>query len=132
MQTTTAKNKRVTVTRSFEFDVAHKLESHDGKCKGIHGHRYKLEVTIQAPIDKSNMILDSYKFKEIVEDQIISKLDHGGHFGQTLNDIMLTPDPTVEFMVLWIYHLLMDHLPIKKIRLYETPNFCAELEIDEC
>mgnify|MGYP000851317894 CR=1 FL=1 len=121
----------VTVTGSFEFDVAHYLESHEGKCRGIHGHRYKLEITLGGEIDPDTfMIIDSYKFKEIVNKLVINRLDHGGPEGQTLNDIMGCTDPTVEFMVGWIFDAIGNSLPVKRIRLWETPNFYAEMNVE--
>lgn len=121
----------ITVTGSFEFDVAHFLENHDGKCRGIHGHRYKLEVTLGGEINPvTGMILDSYDFKNIINDLVIEKLDHGGPNGQTLNEIMKCSDPTVEFMVQWIFDSIGNSLPVKRLRLWETPNFYAEMNVE--
>ena len=38
--------RKITITRHFSFDAAHYLPGHEGKCQNLHGHTYKLEVTI--------------------------------------------------------------------------------------
>ena len=47
----------IRVTKSFSFETAHALYGYDGLCKNIHGHSYKLYVTvIGTPItDSSNV-----------------------------------------------------------------------------
>lgn len=40
-----------TVTRRVEFDMGHRLQHHDGKCRNIHGHRYAIEVTVMGFVD---------------------------------------------------------------------------------
>ncbi len=125
-------DSNITISKSFEFDAAHQLLDHQGKCAGIHGHRYKLEVTLVAddPFPQCNMIKDSYDIKTIVEECIVDRLDHGGVNGESLNDIMNTRNPTVEFMLIWIRDILIKVLPnLVRLRLWETPNFYGELVV---
>lgn len=74
--------KRIRLTKEFGFELAHALYGHDGLCKNIHGHSYKLFVTvIGEPItDKSNpkygMVLDFSDLKKIVKEEIVDRLDH--------------------------------------------------------
>ena len=66
----------------FTFEMAHALWNYDGKCKNIHGHSYKLFVTLSGtPKNATNdpedgMILDFGKFKKIINSSIIEKFDH--------------------------------------------------------
>lgn len=49
----------LTITRLFEWDAAHRLPDHEGQCRALHGHRYKAEITIQAPeTDEMGRIVD--------------------------------------------------------------------------
>lgn len=34
------------ITKIFTFDSSHMLDGHDGKCQNLHGHTYKLEITV--------------------------------------------------------------------------------------
>ena len=72
----------VRITKEFKFEMAHALHGYDGLCKNIHGHSYKLFVTVKGEIqnDKGNakdgMVLDFDILKNIVKSEIINKYDH--------------------------------------------------------
>ena len=72
----------VRITKEFKFEMAHALHGYDGLCKNIHGHSYKLCVTVKGEIkkDKGNpkdgMVLDFDILKSIVKPEIINKYDH--------------------------------------------------------
>ena len=72
----------VRITKEFKFEMAHALHGYDGLCKNIHGHSYKLFVTVRGEIknDKGNpkdgMVLDFDILKSIVKPDIINKYDH--------------------------------------------------------
>ena len=72
----------VRITKEFKFEMAHALHGYDGLCKNIHGHSYKLFVTVKGEIknDKGNpkdgMVLDFDILKSIVKPEIINKYDH--------------------------------------------------------
>ena len=75
---------RLTATKEFTFDCAHMLVGHEGLCKNLHGHTYKLEMEVQhfgskdtiegGPSD--GMVIDFKDLKEIVNRRIVSKMDH--------------------------------------------------------
>jgi len=75
-------NETVRVTKIFVFDMAHALYGYDGPCKNIHGHTYKLSVTLKGtPVkDNSNpkagMVIDFSILKQIVQEKIIKQFDH--------------------------------------------------------
>ena len=70
------------ITKIFTFETAHALYNYDGKCKNIHGHSYKLFVTIKGtPINdinhkKNGMVMDFSDIKTIVKEEIIDIWDH--------------------------------------------------------
>ena len=102
------------VTKEFEFDAAHKLISYKEKCENLHGHRWKIQVTLQAPVGKDDIAFDFIELKEIVEEKIIKKLDHS-----YLNDFL--PQPSTENIALWAWKKLRE-LPLYEIKVWESPT----------
>lgn len=124
------KDRRIDTTKIFTFDSAHKLNDYDGDCKYLHGHTYKLEVTVRGRRDSCGMVIDFKDLKAIVKEEIISELDH-----RYLNDIF-DFNPTCENMVEWIFEKLDSRLSkgessLQKIVLWETPTSYATLEREE-
>ena len=66
-----------TMTRRLEFDAAHRVTRHGGKCRNLHGHRYVAEFTIEGAVPEDGMIIDFGLVKSIVGGWIDEKLDHG-------------------------------------------------------
>lgn len=68
----------LTVTRRIEFDAAHRLPGHPGKCRMVHGHRYVLEVVLSAVngLGPDGMILDFGTVKRALGAWVDARLDH--------------------------------------------------------
>ncbi|MBV7392476.1 6-carboxytetrahydropterin synthase QueD [Enterococcus sp. ALS3] len=68
------------ISKEFEFDMAHLLDGHDGKCNNLHGHTYKLIVYLEGPLikegPKAGMIVDYGDIKKSVKKNVLSKIDH--------------------------------------------------------
>jgi len=110
------------ITKEFTFDSAHKLEWHPGKCKNLHGHTYRLQVTLEEELNENGIVMDFGDLKDIVKDEVLNKLDHS-----FLNDTI--ENPTAENIVMWIWNQLKPKLPLlNKITLYETPTSWASYE----
>lgn len=111
-----------TVTSTFRFDAAHYLPNHSKKCKFLHGHSYKLEVTVRRKVDvETGMVIDFGKLKSVVRAQVEEVLDHG-----YINNFVSMP--TSENIIMWIWaQLSMDIKGLHKLRLYETENNYSEL-----
>lgn len=57
----------MSVTKEFRFEAAHRLIKHPGKCKHLHGHSYKIEVTVTGEVDdETGMLVDFSKLSEAV------------------------------------------------------------------
>lgn len=73
------KEPQVTVTRSFKWDMAHRLPNHGGKCRRLHGHRYLAEIDVTGPIRTSGssqgMVIDFGDLDKIIDD-VIGFWDH--------------------------------------------------------
>lgn len=73
---------KIRITKQFTFETAHALYGYDGKCKNIHGHSYKLDVTvIGEPISdtkhvKCGMVIDFGDLKQIVKKEVVDVWDH--------------------------------------------------------
>ena len=67
------------VTKEVTFDSAHMLSNYQGKCANLHGHTYKLQVSIEAPLQsKGNeecMVVDFNNLKNVI-DTITNAFDH--------------------------------------------------------
>ena len=72
--------EKIRVSKKFSFELAHALHNYDGDCKNIHGHSYKLIITLIGPIlnenenPKNGMVVDFKIIKNIVQEQIIKKI----------------------------------------------------------
>lgn len=123
-------NREVSVTKIFTFDSAHRLDDYIGKCANLHGHTYKLEVTIKGRTDHRGIVVDFGDIKKIVNEQIIGVYDH-----RFLNDLMEF-NTTAENMVFHFFEIIdtylgkiVDNTPCRlmRLRLWETPTAYAEL-----
>lgn len=100
------------LTKDFTFDAAHNLVNYHGKCERLHGHTYRLRVVVEGEPDAEGMIIDFIELKSIVEERILSRLDHS-----YINDII--PQPSAENIALWIWGELEDKVRRENCELYE-------------
>lgn len=102
---------KMQVTRKFTFDAAHHLTKYYGKCERPHGHTYRFEMTVEGRVQKNGLVIDFVLLKKIVEDEVLSKLDH-----RDLNDLF--KNPSAEHIAQWIWNRLKNFskLAQKQIR----------------
>jgi len=123
------------------FDSAHFLTDYYGKCENLHGHRWRVEVTLAQPELQTegtmrDMVLDFGVFKKAVRDAA-EELDHtflieeGSLKPETLaalesEGFSLTVLPfrtTAENLAHWFYEKLTEQgLPVAEVEVDETPN----------
>ncbi|WP_297806330.1 6-carboxytetrahydropterin synthase [uncultured Polaribacter sp.] len=140
----------IRITKQFTFEAGHALYGYDGKCKNLHGHSYKLFVTvIGSPISdpknvKYGMVLDFGDLKKIVNEEIVDVFDHATVFNKNTphlelanelikreHHVLLTDyQPTTEMMVIDFADKLKKRLPktikLHSIKLQETDSSFAE------
>ena len=140
----------IRITKQFSFETGHALYGYDGKCKNVHGHSYKLSVTvIGKPItDKSNvkfgMVIDFSDLKKIVKEEIVDQFDHATVFNENTPHIELANElksrghhvilvnyqPTSENMVIDFAKKIRSRLPeviqLHSLKLQETDTSFAE------
>lgn len=140
---------RIRVTKEFGFEMAHALWNYDGACRNIHGHSYKLFVTVAGtPVQdqdhpKFGMIIDFTDLKALVKEPVVDFLDHSlvvfrRAEGETLDAVRALYEkvhvfdfqPTCENLVLYIVEKISQKLPqgvdLCTVKLYETATSFAE------
>lgn len=141
---------KIRITKEFHFETGHALYGYDGKCKNVHGHSYKLSVTvIGEPINdlahvKNGMVIDFGDLKKIVASEIVDKFDHATVFNQNTphielaqelekrghNIILVNYQPTSEMMLLDFAEKIKVRLPktvkLHSLKLQETGTSNAQ------
>ncbi len=140
----------IRITKQFTFEAGHALYGYDGKCKNLHGHSYKLFVTVAgSPIAdpknaKYGMVIDFGDLKKIVNEEIVDIFDHATVFNKNTphlelanelikreHHVLLTDyQPTTEMMVIDFADKIKKRLPknikLHSIKLQETDTSFAE------
>ncbi|WP_339835901.1 6-carboxytetrahydropterin synthase [uncultured Maribacter sp.] len=140
----------IRITKQFNFETGHALYGYDGKCRNVHGHSYKLSVTvIGRPITdtshvKLGMVIDFGDLKKIVKEDIVDKFDHATVFNKNTphvelakelidrghNVILADYQPTSENMVIDFAAKIKSRLPknisLFSLKLQETDSSFAE------
>jgi len=140
------------ITKEITFDCAHMLSNYDGKCNNLHGHTYKLQVTLEGKTNKNTyMLIDFNELKSILDSAVMQKFDHAVIFSgvdvreESENEllkwvvkyhkkgfILESGKTTCENMVPYIKEFIKEELTERdlnfsvSIRLWETPTSFAE------
>ena len=141
---------KIRITKQFSFETGHALFGYDGKCRNVHGHSYKLSVTvIGSPIVekgavKLGMVIDFSDLKKIVKEEVVDVFDHATVFNKNTPHIELAKEltnrghaviladyqPTSENMVLDFADKIKARLPknitLFSLKLQETDSSFAE------
>lgn len=145
----------IRITKIFTFETAHVLHNYDGNCKNVHGHSYKLFVTVKGkPLDdltaaKNGMVMDFGDLKKIVNREVVDVWDHAVLINATSPDRALGEDlqakghrvifcpyqPTCEMMLYDIAERIRKYLPeaiqLAYLKLHETENSYGEWFAEE-
>lgn len=134
----------VQITRRLEFDAGHRVFGHEGKCAHLHGHRYVVEITVEADmLDNIGRVIDFSAIKSRIGTWIDQFWDHALLLNS--NDPMvdaiassepkhrifcfLGKNPTAEVIVEHLFYEAQRQLPtlvVKRVRCFETPNCWAD------
>ena len=140
----------IRITKQFSFETGHALYGYDGKCRNVHGHSYKLNVTvIGQPISdtthvKLGMVIDFSDLKVIVKNKIVDIYDHATVFNKNTphvelakeladrgHDVLLVDyQPTSEMMIIDFANVIKQELPshvkLHSLKLQETDSSYAQ------
>ena len=106
-----------------QFSSAHNLRGYKGRCEQLHGHNWKVEVTVaKEMLDKAGMVMDFRVLKDRLN-EILDKLDH-----KYLNAIAYFKkvNPTSEGIAKYIFDRLVDKgLEVDAVTVWESQNSSA-------
>lgn len=115
---------RTRITRIFSFDAAHLLPWHPGKCQRLHGHTYRLEVSVEGPVGDHGIVWDFADLDALVRREVIDRYDH-----RYLNDLL--DNPTAENLATDVWKRLeggaAPGLHVAHLKLWETQDSAVEL-----
>ena len=141
------------ITKEFSWSMSHRLEGHKGLCNNVHGHNYKLFITIRritgCQVMTGNrtgngMVCDFHNLKDIVNEVIIAPLDHCFAYNRKDKDSVLIATYlidkinqkvktfdfrlTAENMVEWIVEMLNKYFEEQQMNLYCVNGTLYETE----
>ena len=139
----------IRVTKEFPFEMAHVLWNYDGPCRNVHGHSYRLFVTLSGVpgVDqdspKNGMVIDFSDLKNIIRNQIINIFDHSVVISDRINKdkadlfkelfgntVLVNYQPTCENLVADFAVRITPYIPagvkLHSLKLYETATSFAE------
>jgi 6-pyruvoyltetrahydropterin/6-carboxytetrahydropterin synthase len=139
------KNMEIRIAKDFKWEMSHRLPNHDGLCKNIHGHTYKMRLELTGIPNESGMLIDYFDIENIVR-PFINKFDHGfvvDHTDSLLIDFLKNNNfkhfvipfySTAENLVRLFAQesaqmfAIYPNLSSVKIRIHETEDVFAEFE----
>ncbi len=135
------------VTRQLNFCAGHRLLEHEGKCRHLHGHEYRVEIEVTAlvvakELDSVGRVVDFGVIKELVGGWLDDNFDHGTIYNIADNPLRnflwaekqkhygMNKNPTAENIALEIHRaatglLAAKGLRVVKVVVHETPNCSA-------
>lgn len=108
------------VAKTFRWEAAHRLPAHDGACRNIHGHSYRMTVTLDGSVGSAGMVIDFHDVKAMVE-PLIRAWDHATLVAETDAELLaavsnlgskifvLPAETTAENLCLFALDFVVDH-----------------------
>ena len=134
----------VTVTKTVKFDAAHVLSDHAGLCKNLHGHTYRVDVSVAQEAD-GDMVIDFKELKKIANEVICDRFDHAFIYntksaGESeiaavvekngLRTVAIPFRSTCENLAKIFYNELKARIPgLSSVKVWETSDNCAEYKV---
>lgn len=141
----------IKITKQFSFEMAHALRNYDGLCRNIHGHSYKMDITLAGqPLHdesspKNGMVMDFGDLKRLVNEEIISLLDHAlvlnaktdaqlvealkqNYEKIVIVDFQPTTENLLNFIADKLKAKLSERVKLTRVRLRETDTSYADWE----
>jgi 6-pyruvoyltetrahydropterin/6-carboxytetrahydropterin synthase len=109
------------------FASAHQLRGYKGKCEKLHGHNWKVQVSVTAErLNEIDLAMDFHDLKKITT-EVVSPLDHA-----LLNDIFpfTEKNPSSENIAKWIYESIKkkindDNVRVSAVTVWESDTASA-------
>jgi len=131
------------IAKDFYWEMSHRLPWHNGLCKNIHGHTYRLNLALIGTPIENGMVLDYYDISKIVL-PIVQSLDHSFLCEETdalmleflqansFKHIVINGTGTAENIINWFAEKLLpmfskfNNIEEMVVRIYETTDTYAE------
>ena len=133
----------ITVTKTVKFDAAHVLTNHQGLCKNLHGHTYRVDVSVTQPEgDDRDMVIDFKDLKRLASEVICDRFDHAFIYNTAsagereiaavvekngMRTVAIPFRSTAENLAKMFYGELKSRIPgLSAVKVWETAESCAE------
>lgn len=133
----------ITVTKTVKFDAAHVLTNHQGLCKNLHGHTYRVDVSVaQAEDDDRDMVIDFKDLKGIANEVVCDRFDHAFIYNTEsvgereiaavvekngMRTVAIPFRSTAENLAKLFFSDLKARIPgLVAVKVWETADSCAE------
>ena len=133
----------ITVTKTVKFDAAHVLTNHQGLCKNLHGHTYRVDVSVsQAADDDRDMVIDFKDLKGIANEVVCDRFDHAFIYNTEsvgereiaavvekngMRTVAIPFRSTAENLAKLFFSDLTARIPgLVAVKVWETADSCAE------
>ncbi len=138
------------VHKEFRFDAAHRIVGHRGRCGWLHGHTYRLRVTVEAAeLDRLDMVIDFDDLAAVVRATVVDRWDHAtllrandplvGAIAGVQTDaperlVLFSANPTAEVLAREAFDAIAKRLPervrLVRVAMWETPTSGGEYHGD--
>lgn len=133
----------ITVTKTIKFDAAHVLTNHQGLCKNLHGHTYRVDVSVtQGSGDTRDMVIDFKDLKRIASEVVCERFDHAFIYNTEsagereiaavvekngMRTVAIPFRSTAENLARMFFGELKARIPgLSAVKVWETADSCAE------
>ena len=131
----------LTVSKECRFDAAHVLTHHAGQCRNLHGHTYRVIVEVAESADSEDMVIDFKDLKQVMRAVILEGFDHAFLFDEAsaseceiaavitrhgMRSVGLPFRSTAENLARHFFRELEARVKVVSVKVYETPESCAE------
>lgn len=133
----------ITVTKTVKFDAAHILTNHQGLCKNLHGHTYRVDVSVSESVgSESDMVIDFKDLKHLATEVICDRFDHAFIYNTEsegereiaavvekngMRTVAIPFRSTAENLAKMFFNDLKAKIPtLASVRVWETADSCAE------
>ena len=131
------------VTKTISFDAAHILTNHEGLCKNLHGHTYRVDISVAATCSpEHDMVIDFKELKRLANETIVERFDHAFIYNTNspgeseigalverhgMRTVALPYRSTAENLAKLFYNELKKRIAsLHSVRVWETQASCAE------
>ena len=138
--------RMITVTKTVRFDAAHVLTNHQGLCKNLHGHTYRVDISVSQPEDDDrDMVIDFKDLKGIANEVICDRFDHAFVYNTEsagereiaavvekngMRTVAIPFRSTAENLAKMFFGELKARVPgLSSVKVWETADSCAEYRV---